>query len=381
VTARSGRPRTALSNATIVVVNVAGLRLQHQRLTASGLATPEEVVAWLGAVQAQEYPHAKWGLALRMRRATTDAAIERAFTEGRILRTHVMRPTWHFVTSQDIRWMLALTAPQVSTRMSPYNRNLELDAALFRRSNRAIAKGLRGGAQLTRQELKAVLQRAGVVIGEGIIGVQRLAHLMMQAELDAIVCSGARRARQSTYVLLDDRVPGGGVLPRDEALTELARRYFTSHGPAQLKDFMWWSGLNARDSRQALENARHHLHEDVIEGKSYWQPLSRPPARRSATRAFLLPLYDEYLIAYKDRSDAVDPARRLASSPDPFSAPAVLDGRVVGSWKKTQFDNLVRIALRLDRRLSAADMRAMHEAGEGYAAFIGKKAELLAGSR
>lgn len=356
-------------------MNVARLRLQHQRLTASGRATPEDVVSWLGALQAQEYSDAKWGLALRMRSAT-DRAIQSAFDGGRILRTHVMRPTWHFVTPEDIRWMLALTAPQVKARMTPYNRHLELDAALFRRSNRAIAKALRGGAHLTRQELKTALQRSGVTFGEGVLGVQRLAHLMMQAELDAIVCSGALRARQFTYALLDARAPGGRVLSKDKALAELARRYFTSHGPAQLKDFMWWSGLKARDAREALESARHQLCEEVVEGKTYWRSSSTPPARRSASRAFLLPLYDEYLIAYRDRSAAADPARTPAASPDPFSAPVVLDGRIVGSWKKTLFEDCVRIALRLDRQLSRADMGAIHEAGERYASFIGKKAEV-----
>jgi hypothetical protein len=174
-------------------LSITCLRLGNQRLSGGCFAQPEDVVSWLGAVQAQEYGDTKWALGLRMQRAG-DAQIERAFGEGKILRTHVMRPTWHFVAPADIRWMLALTAPRVSTRMAPYNRRLELDAATFRRSEKAMVRALRGGAQLTRQELKAVLQRAGIRVD----GTQRLAHIVMQAELDAVICSGARRGRHFT---------------------------------------------------------------------------------------------------------------------------------------------------------------------------------------
>ena len=185
---------------------------------------------WLGAVQAQVYGDAKWALGLRMQRSA-DAQIEAAFSEGRILRTHVMRPTWHFVAPADIRWMLALTAPRVSAAMAPYNRRLELDATVFRRSQRAIVRALSGGHQLTRQELKVVLQRGGVQAD----GVQRLAHIVMQAELDAVICSGARRGKQFTYALLDERVPMSRPRSREDAVAELARRYFTSRSRASAR--------------------------------------------------------------------------------------------------------------------------------------------------
>jgi hypothetical protein len=346
-------------------VDVTQLRLQHQRLTAAGFATPEAVVAWLGAVQAQEYPGAKWGLALRMRRPT-NAAIERAFADGRILRTHVMRPTWHFVTPDDIRWMLALTAPQVKARMAPYNRRLELDAAVFRRSTKAIAKALRDGSQLTRQELKAVLQRAGIACEAN--GVQRLAHIVMEAELDAVICSGVPRGRHLTYALLDERVPRGRLLPRDEALAELARRYFVSHGPAQLRDFSWWSGLSAKDSRRGVEMVRDQLREDAVDGKTCWSSPVTPRQSGRAPRAFLLPTYDEYLIAYKDRSAMIDPARQPgAGFPDPFSAPLVLDGRVIGTWRRAPSD--APVEFKFFRRPAKSDMHAIAEATERYETF------------
>src|SRR5688572_27305208 len=224
--------------------DVVQARLRAQRLSGTGLEKPEDVVRWMGAVQAQEYAETRWALGLRMREATA-AMVERAFASGAILRTHVLRPTWHFVTPADIRWMLALTGPRITASMSSYNRRLELDAAAFRKSERAIAGALRGGNLLTRQELKTVLHRAGVRVD----GLQRLSHLLIQAEIDAVICSGPRRDKQFTYALLDERVPPVPVLPRDLALAELARRYFTSHGPAQLHDFVWWSGLRVAEAR------------------------------------------------------------------------------------------------------------------------------------
>ncbi len=210
-------------------------RLHNQLLIQHPFDQPNEVVAWLGAVQAQEYGHAKWALGMRLPGAT-DVDVERAIAEGSILRTHVMRPTWHFVTSADIRWMLELTGPRVHALNAYYYRQQGLDDALFARSNAVLAKALAGGNYLTRPELQAALAGAGIVADGGL----RASYLMMRAELDMLICSGPRRGKQFTYALLDERAPAASSLPRDEALAELTRRYFTSHGPATLKDFAWW---------------------------------------------------------------------------------------------------------------------------------------------
>ena len=348
-------------------MKIAWARLHCQRLAAGRLARPEDAVGWLGAVQAQEYPFAKWGLALRMRRAS-DASVERAFAAGAILRTHVMRPTWHFVTPPDIRWMLALTAPRVRAAMAHYDRKLGITAAVIGRANRAIAAALAGRVQLTRAELKAVLLRAGVEAE----GTQRLAHVIVHAELDAVICSGARRGKQFTYALLDDRVPPTRMPGREEALTELARRYFTSHGPAQVQDFAWWSGLTSAEARAGLEMSRHHLAGERIDGKHYWFAPSVRALERPRRVAYLLPPYDEYLIAYKDRSAAVDSGLwRPGAGRDPFAAPVVLDGRVVGGWRRTLDKDTVSIRLDLPRRLSRADARLVDDAARRYGAFLG----------
>jgi hypothetical protein len=354
-----------------VALDITGTRLSNQRLSRARLETPQDVVHWLGAVQAQDYAGAKWALGLRMRRAR-DADIEAAFSDGRILRTHVMRPTWHFVAPADIRWMLALTARRISAAIARYNHRLELDATVFRRAQRAMVRALRGGSQLTRQELKVELQRAGIHAG----GVQRLAFIMMQAELDAVICSGARRGNQFTYALLDERVPTARARSREDSLSELARRYFTSHGPAQLRDFAWWSGLSVADARAGLATIERELAHEVIDARTYW--FSSSVRTRTAPRtAYLLPLYDEYLIAYKDRRAAIDPSRwTRAAARDPFSAPVVVNGEVVGGWKRVQKRDRITIALTPFTRLPKQHVAAVGDAARAYSRFVGTEIEV-----
>jgi winged helix DNA-binding protein len=355
-----------------VSLDLVDARLRNQRLTGVPLTTPVDVVRWLGAVQAQEYTDSKWALALRSRR-TSNAEIERAFTAGTILRTHVLRPTWHFVTPADIRWMLALTGPRISRALASYHRNFQIDPADFKRSEKAIASALRGGVQLTRQELKVALQRAGV----NVDGVQRLAFLTIQAESDAVICSGGRRGKQFTYALLDERVPTSRSIAREEALAELTRRYFASHGPAQLHDFTWWSGLTVADARAGLEMVSRELESDTIDRRTYWLATKTVRALASPQRAHLLGLYDEYLIAYKDRSAALDLSRWTRDAPrDPFSAPVVVGGRVVGGWKKKVAGDRVVVTVTPCGRPGRADRRAVEDAAESYASFVGLDLEL-----
>jgi hypothetical protein len=353
-----------------MTLKIAWTRLRCQRLTAGRLARPEDVVGWLGAVQAQEYALAKWGLALRMRRAT-DASVERAFASGAILRTHLMRATWHFVTPADIRWLLALTAPRVRAAVAHYDRRLGIDAAVIRRANRAIAAALAGGAALTRRELKAVLVRSRVPVPDS----QHLAHVIMHAELDAVICSGPRREQQFTYMLLDRRAPAGRALPRAEALGELAWRYFTSHGPAQVKDFAWWSGLTSAEVRAGLELAAPRLAEDRIDGARYWFSRSLRAIDRPARAAYLLPPYDEYLIGYRDRSASLDPSR------DIFTAPVVLDGRVVGGWRRTIEGGTVSIAFDIERPMTRSDAGLIEAAARSYGDFSGLEVKLESRTR
>jgi len=346
---------------------IAYARLHGQRLSSGRLRKPEEVVSWLGAVQAQDYVGAKWALAMRMERGT-DAAVERAFAAGTILRTHVMRPTWHFVTPADIRWMLGLTAPRVRAAVAYYEGRLEIDPRLIRRSNKVIAAALADSGYLTRQELRVRLRKAGIAAD----GVQRLAHLMMHAELAGVVCSGPVRGKQFTYALLEQRVPQSPTLSRDAALAELTRRYFTSHGPAQVQDFVWWSGLTTAEARAGLEMVGRDLDHEVMDSKMYWFSRSRRrPVRPAARTAYLLPPYDEYLIGYKDRSAALDLSLwKSVVDRDPFTAPIVLDGQVVGGWKRTITRQNVTVVVKLPASFARTDSRLVTRAAHAFGAFL-----------
>ncbi len=344
----------------------ARLRLTNQRLWGAPLPTPEQVVGWLGAVQAQDYAGAKWAVAQRARRCG-DAELDRALAEGTILRTHVMRPTWHFVLPADIRWMLDLTAARVRARMAPYDRQLELDAAVYRRSDGVLAAALRDGRHLSREELARKLAEAGIV-ARGM----RLAHLLMHAELQGLVCSGPRRGRQFTYALLDERAAPAAPRPRDESLAELALRFFRSHGPATARDFAAWSGLTVADSRRAAEAAG--LAREEADGKVYWLAPPLPASRGRTPAVLLLPNYDEYLVAYRDR-EPPDPALLAATiRPDALLAAhtIVLKGRLAGGWRRALTEGAVDIEAKLAVPLGASGARALQSAAKRYAAFCGR---------
>jgi len=241
------------------------LRLRDHKLATSEFRTPEQVVSWLGAVQAQDYPGAKWALGLRAR-GVTDAMVEQAFGDGRILRTHVLRPIWHFLAPGDIRWILCICGPRVHAMNATYYRKMELDAPTFNRAISVIERALEGGKHLTRAELASVLKRGGIEAAG-----MRLAYLVMHAELDAVICSGPRRANQFTYALLDERVPPVPVMDREASLAALAGRYFSSHGPATLRDYVWWSGLRTADARTGIEMNRSTLEQRIIDGRTFWR--------------------------------------------------------------------------------------------------------------
>lgn len=352
--------------------DVLGHRLIHQGLQGARQDSPQAVVHALGAVQAQDYGGAKWALALRLLDAA-DSAIEQAFSDGAILRTHILRPTWHFVTPQDIRWMLALTAPRVQAASAQYYRNQELDAATLRRGGEALARALEGGAHLTRADLTTVLERAKIDVRES-----RPALIIFHAELEGILCSGARRGKQHTYALLDHRASSTKAKSREESLAELTRRYFSSHGPATEDDFVWWSGLTHSDARQGLEFAGQHLERMVLKAGVFWAaeaPLPRP-VRRTVT-ALLLPNYDEYLVAYSDRSLMFDETAtdKLDSRGNPiFQNTVLVDGRIVGTWRRTLKTRTIAVAIDLHRRLTKAERSAVDEAVESYSRYVGQPA-------
>lgn len=353
--------------------DLAHLRLTNQRISKPTFERPADVVDWLCAVQAQDFAGTKWALGLRMRTAL-DADIERAFNAGSILRTHVLRPTWHFVRPADIRWLLALTAPRIKKLMAYRYRQLELDPRTLKRTNAALERALRDGEELTRDELRDVLRDAGIPL----VGVKRMTHIVMRAELDGIVCSGPRRGKQFTYALFDVRAPRARTLDRDEALAELAKRYFQSRGPATVQDFAKWSGLTVADARIGLEGVKQELHQKVVEGRTYWLPRgSRRPASASPT-AYLLSIYDEYISGYKDRSAIVEPghATKLVGMGNALTSVIVLDGQIAGTWKRRLESKEVTVETNFFDRPTNAGRQAVAAAAKRYGEFLGLPVDL-----
>lgn len=347
---------------------IAAQRLYNQQLEHSHLHTPGEIVAWLGAVQAQEYALAKWALGLRLQ-GITEADVEKALTDGDILRTHVMRPTWHFVAPDDIRWLLELTAPRVHKVNGTMYRKLELDDALLRRSADLVANALEGGKHLTRAELGALLTRNGI---DATIGI-RLGYIVHFAELEGVACSGARQGKQHTYALMSERAPHARRLTRDEALSELTRRFFTSHGPAMIQDFVWWSGLTVADVKAGLEMNKAHLVQETINGKSYWlspSSFALPAAKSNPPTALLLPPYDEYGVAYKDHSGILDEQFIEQAIHTIFGGVIVIDGKILGYWRRTISKKEIMIELTPFRPLTAAEHEAVIIAAGRFGEFM-----------
>ena len=347
-------------------------RLFNQQIAETKFKKPAEIVSWLVAMQAQEYAMAKWAIGLRLP-GTTDETIEKAFTDGLILRTHLMRPTWHFVTPKDIRWLLKLTAPRVEAFNAFTYRQEKLDNAIFKRSNKIIAKTLEGGKQLTRAELQEALKQKKI-IADGV----RLSALMMQAELDGIICSGARRGKQFTYALLEERVPPVKPLTKKEALAELSTRYFTSRGPATVKDFATWSGLSVTDAKEgAAMLSSKFVHEKINEQDYIFVPASFN-TKAEIQSGFLMPDYDEYGMGYKDRSaifnTKVDLSQFKNENPI-FNRMIIIDGKIEGTWKRVIKNKKVSIETVPFGPLSKSKQQTLKKAIKKYCEFVGKEIE------
>lgn len=347
---------------------IAAQRLAHQFLSTPTLRSATEVVRTLGAVQAQDYGSAKWAIAQRTPRLT-DADVERACTTGTILRTHVLRPTWHFVLPEDARWMLELTGQRVLATQTYYNRVLGLDRTAFRKSNQVLERTLGGGFHRTRTELATVLRRARIRAPTG----QHIGHLLMRAELDRVIISGPRRGKQFTYALFDEQVPLAPPRDRDEALEDLALRYFATRGPATVQDFAWWSGLTIADATRGVEAAAPRLERTTAADRAYWHVPSPRPARRARAVAHLLPNYDEFFIGLRDRSAFggrllhIPPSRRLNAL---MGHIVFVDGQIVGGWRRT-LGTTLEIELRLRVPLTSREHELVRRAAQRFGRFLG----------
>jgi hypothetical protein len=346
-------------------------RMRAQRLSAPMPADPAAVVAWFGAVQAQEYGPAKWALAQRAP-GLTDAQLDQALADGTIIRTHGPRPTWHFIAPADIRWVLTAVAPRVQLRSRTMYKTYEVDPPVIAKARKIVEKTLGGGRFATRVAVGKALAAKGLE-ASGI----RLGLIMFVLELDQVVCSGPRQGKQFTYALFDERVPGTAP-PRDEAVVALAERYVTSHGPVTIRDFVWWSGLTTGEARRAFEAVSPALRTETLGEDTYWSSAVVPPAaRRSVPPVHLLPNYDEYFIAYRDRKPTAIETAPVGTDPqDAFAHWLCVDGRFGGIWRRTIGRARVDIELAPYRPLSKPLRDAAHDAAERHAAFLGLPAAI-----
>ena len=344
-------------------------------LASPRLETPEAVVHWLGAVQSQDFGPAKWSIAQRMVGSITDAAIDRAFDAGRILRTHALRPTWHFVTPEDIRWIIDVTGPRIHALSAFMYRTTGLDESVRARSNEIIGDALAGGRHLTRSELRTEIDRAGIPT-DGF----RMGYLMMHAEVTQLVCSGALRGKSQTYALLDERAPQARRLTRDEALAELARRYFTSHGPATVKDFRVWCSLPAADARRGLEMVGSELERETIGDLTLWFGASgRADAAvvDPSPTVHLVQGYDESIMGYTETKGLIDLSGTAGYSPTDraiYVGIVMLDGQYAGNWKRTIGADRVVVQAQLARSFDDAARTALQVAADRHGAFLGRPA-------
>jgi len=354
-------------------------RVGAHRLGAQGVAhpsggTPSAVVARLGAVQAQDPAAARWAVGLRLEGAgAREDDVEGALADGSVVRTHAMRNTWQLVAREDVRWVLGLLAPRLLAGCAGRFRDAGLEAAHFRHSQEALERALRDRGAMTRAEVAEVFARAKLP-HDG----QRVGYMLHRAELDRLVCNGPRRGKQATYALFDARVPDARCpFAGADAVAELARRYFLTRGPASLADFVWWSGLTTRDARAGLEAVAPVLVAEEVAGRKLWRASSGPsPAH--GTSLFLLPPFDEYIIAYAHRAEvlAATHAVRINAGGGVLAGCVVVGGRVAGTWKRTFARDGVDVEVAPFVPLSAQAERAVERVAARYAAFLGRTLRL-----
>ncbi|MBP7964230.1 MAG: AlkZ family DNA glycosylase [Caldilineaceae bacterium] len=350
---------------------IARQRLTNHRIAHEKFDLPSQVVTSFGAMQAQDYASAKWAIGLRCT-AATEATINQAIADRTIVRSWLMRGTLHVVAAVDVRWMLTLLAPRLIAGAARRHQQLELDQATFARSFKVLADLLEGGKEATRAEIRATLEQVGISTAG-----QRLYHILGQAVLAELVCFASGQNNQEAFALLDDWVPHGKSLEGDEALAALAERYFKSRGPATLQDFVWWSGLLVGDARRGLEGASPRLHQEKIQGQTYWLPQDGPPPAVPSSTACLLPAFDEYYLGYRGRDAVLDAVydKRVASNNGVFRPIIVIDGQVVGIWRRVAAKGSVVITPQPFRALTVAEDQAVHVAANQIRGFLGLPSE------
>jgi hypothetical protein len=360
---------------------IAHARLRNSRLAGGPLASPADVVGWFGAVQSQDVPGSLWGIAQRMSSSPSFEEAGAAMDDGRIARTHALRPTWHFVLPDELRWIQALTGGRVDRVAGGTYRRLGLDANVFDRAEVAIRDALGGGRALTRDELREALREplasTRVDLDDSLVPT----CLAMHAELGALICNGPRRGRQATYMLVDERIAAAPRRDPGDALRELTIRYFRSHGPALAHDMAWWSGLTVGTVREGIELAGAELEGRRVDGRDYWAAAGAIDPSPGLVRdgdVLLLPNYDEYLGSYRDDSPIFDESLpRARTVADVLGTNIVVRGGLaVGGWRRALARDRVTLTVTLLVPLAPAEIDALEVAGAAFGRFVGLAVDL-----
>jgi hypothetical protein len=353
-------------------LEISKIRLISQKVAEPEFNTAREIVSWMGAIQAQDYAMSKWAIGIRLC-DPSEQMIGSSIDKGEIIRTHLLRPTWHFVASDDLCWMLKLSAPKIKSSMKSRNRELELSEAILKRTNNIIEKKLAGSGSMTRDELALEFLGANIKTDNN-----RLSHILLWAELNEIACSGPVKNNKLTYALLSERVPHNIAFSRDESLAELARRYFTSRYPATLGDFAWWSNLSLTDARKAIDFAKTYLIPETIGSVKYWVPYTFEDKLINMSSIHLLPAFDELLISYSDRSSSLTliQNKKIVLDNGIFHPPVVINGQVAGLWKRTFQKNKVIIETDLFQPADKSTKSQIGSKASLFGKFLNKEAEV-----
>lgn len=350
-----------------LITPITSRRLHSQRIASPIPDTPSEVVKHLGAVQAQDYSAALWAVGLRTKDAT-QANVEQAIARGEIIRTWPMRGTLHLIAPEDVRWMLSLMAARTITlNAARIEREYGLDTKTLTQCRKIIARALADGQPQTRGVLYAALEKAGQSAS-----AQRSLHILGRLAMEGMICQGPRIGKQPSFVLLDAWVPKSTELSREQALGELALRYFHSHGPATVHDLAWWSGLTLKDVQTALTLAKSFLQQEAIDDAVYWFNPDIAKMSTEAAGVHLLPAFDEYLVGYKDRSAALDPAhtRQVVGLNGLYAPNIAIEGRVAGIWKRSLDKQGTALSITELRPLKKHEHAAIAVAAERLGRFL-----------
>ncbi len=355
----------------MTALEIANIRLFNQQIYTQQYKNVVELVEWMGAIQAQDFLMAKWAIGLRIKN-NTEQIIEEAFNNGEIIRTHIMRPTWHIVSAHDLTWMMSLTSQRILNSAKGRQTELELTDEILIKCTKIVEKSLSIETNLTRSEIAEILNKHKIITNEN-----RLSHILFYLELKSVICSGPIINNKLSYALFHKRVQYIKNLTFDEALAELAVRYFKSHGPATINDFIWWSGLSSREAKIAIESNKSKFITENIGSEKYL--FSEPLQINLKNTVSLLPAYDEFLISYKNRSASISEhiVKQAISSNGIFWPIITINGQVEGIWKRSIRKNNVEIELKFFTSMNKSNKELIKMEIEKFEHFIGKPVKMI----